>query len=124
MDGGADDGAFYDAYVTELRNYINMFKKEVLNSLEKSNPDDPNETHAIERFTKANAKIIHFGNALRDFFASNNSNLEKLTEFHTLVLGNSMPILDYNMLKGNIPANIAILCIMNDTQANTTSFKK
>ena len=121
MDGGAEQ---YDPHVTELRNYINMFKKEVLNSLEKSNPDDPNETHAIERFTKANDTIIHFGNALRDFFASNNPNLEKLTEFHTSVLGNRIPMPDYTTLKRNIPANIAINYINNDTQANTTSFKK
>jgi hypothetical protein len=121
MDGGAEQ---YDRYITELRNYMNMFKKEVLNSLEKSNPDDPNETHAIERFTKANAKIIHFGNALRHFFASNNSDLTQLTQFHNSVFDNSVSMPDYNMLKRNIPADIAIQYITNDTQANTTSFKK
>lgn len=119
-----DEGAFYDRYVTELRNYINMFKKEVLNSLEKSNPDDPNKTHDIERFTEANDTIIHFGNALRDFFASNNPNLEKLTTFHTSVFRNRIPMPDYITLKRNIPANIAIHYITIDTQANTTSFKK
>ena len=121
MDGGAEQ---YDSYVTQLRNYMNMFKKEVLNSLEKSNLDDPNETHDIGRFTKANNTIIHFGNALRDFFASNNSDLTQLTQFHKSVFDNSVSIPDYNMLKGNIPANIAIQYITNDTQANTTSFKK
>ena len=121
MDEGAEQ---YDPHVTELRNYINMFKMKVLNSLENSNPDDPNKTHAIERFTKANDTIIHFGNALRDFFATNNSDLTQLTQFHKSVFDNSVSMPDYTTLKRNIPANIAINYINNDTQANTTSFKK
>lgn len=103
---------------------MNMFKKEVLNSLEKSNPDDPNETHDIGRFTKANETIIRFGNALRYFFATNYPDLEQLTAFHTSVFDNSIPMPDYNTLKRNIPADIAIQYITNDTQTYTTSFKK
>lgn len=121
MDGGAEQ---YDSYVTQLRNYMNMFKKEVLNSLEQSNPDDPNETHDIGRFTKANDTIIHFGNALHDFFATNNPDLTQLTQFHNSVFDNSVSMPDYSTLKRNIPANIALQYITNDIQMNTTSFKK
>ena len=115
----------YDSYVKELRTYINMLKREILNSLERSDPTDPNKTHDLGRYEKARETIIHFGNALQEFFMNTNTSPDELVSFHTAVFKDeSVNPNKFVLLRENIPVNIAIQYIKNDTQMNTTSFKK
>lgn len=125
MHGGGDAQEPYDSYVDELRTYVNMVKREILYSLERSDPEDPNKTHDLSRYENARETIIHFGNALQEFFINTNTLPDQLVSFHTSVFKDeSVNPNKFVVLREHIPVNIAIQYIKNDTQMNTTSFKK